>query len=50
MEYKQLKLWPDLHKRIKTLAAQNNMTVNEYLDQLTKENNATIELHNSDRY
>ncbi len=35
MEYKQLKLWKELHKRIKTLAAQSGMTVNEYLNQLT---------------
>lgn len=34
--YKQTKLWGFLHDRIKTLAAQNGQSINEYLDQLTE--------------
>lgn len=30
-----MKLWAFLHQRIKTLAAQHKMSANEYLDQLT---------------
>lgn len=35
--YKQLKLRKDLHQRIKTLASQNNLTINDFLDKLTYE-------------
>jgi len=35
--YKQMKLWDYLHTRIKTLAAQQGISANEYLDQLTKD-------------
>lgn len=34
--YKQMKLWTELHDRIKMLAAQNGQSINEYLDQLTE--------------
>lgn len=34
--YKQMKLWTELHDRIKTLAAKNGQSINEYLDQLTE--------------
>jgi len=35
MEYKQTKLWGELHTRIKMLASQSGMTINQYLDDLT---------------